>query len=179
MTQERKSEKKSLLAECTIPCIAGLYSIYYFITARDLIWEARIYSFLIILFVWIFSLVIILKNVWGARAEKGKDALPKMERSKSLKIDKNIVLAIFIAAVSLLYLISMPYLGFTLSTIVYVFIAIAIQNALKGIEGRIRVVKSIVYSILFGLASYAMFAYLLQIELAQGYIERFIQGGLQ
>jgi len=115
------SRKPSLGAELVIPLAALLFAIYYFFTIRNSPWTAQVGAFFIgtilIVLCLIFVVVTVLKIRSGS-ATAGFSVLLSREDYSSGR------LAVFV--LTLLYVVLIPYGGFTLTTFFFLWLCMAI-----------------------------------------------------
>ncbi len=163
---------KSSFGEFLILIGVLAYSVYYLFTVKDMVWEARIYSFLLAWVVFFLSAVIMIQSRRKWVSQNKRD----MKKTR-VRIGKNSVLSILLILTTFVYIFSLINVGFILSSIGFIFLTIVIQIiAKKSGFGPYNLLKAVVYSISFCAIAFFTFAYLFQMDLPRGYLENLILG---
>lgn len=108
---------KNKLFESVIPFLALLFSAYYFLTVMEAPWEAKIYSYVLIIGIMICSILIGVKTY---AVKKGTGALHVDERKETRKAGRRLPI---ILVSSIAFVISIYVLGYIPSAFLFIFIS--------------------------------------------------------
>jgi len=163
----QEKQNRNIWGEFLIPCIAIGYAIYYYITAKELVWTARIYSLCMSWGILFLGLIIILQNVVINRKCKAAEASEIKKQSDR----KYYILTFSLIILSFIYVFLMTKCGFLITTSLYVFLSIYLQNYIKRNEIKIKF-NEIGFSIIYAVAAYLIFIYIFRIDLPQELMQR-------
>ncbi|HMA13616.1 MAG: tripartite tricarboxylate transporter TctB family protein [Bacteroidota bacterium] len=162
-SEQKVGRRKGIGADLILPAMAVAYAIYYLYTVADFSWEARMSG--VFLAVAIFGLVAILVVRTFLQVRRGEATLALT--ALTTPRDKVILRLLFIGLTALSILL-MPWLGFTLSIILFNFAGMLMLGV------RNRKLLAIV-SVSAGAAGYALFILALDTRLPYGPIEWLLQ----
>ena len=145
---------KNKLFESVIPFLALSFSIYYFLTVMEAPWEAKIYSYVLILGIMICSVAIGVKTYTTRRKIVTSEADASKETKKA---DRNFPI---ILGLSIAFVVSIYVLGYILSAFLFIFIAPLLLGYRKKI---IFVTASAVVGFI-----YLLFVQILKMKLPMG-----------
>jgi len=163
----QKPPKQNVAGEFIIPVIGVLFTLYYISTIIDSPWTAQVNAFLVgSVLLFVTAIFFVRKGLALHRAEARfhvpLDALPK-----ALKTSQTAFIV-----VSLLYLVIVDILGFTLTTILFFWASMLILD-----RGKRPLVKGLI-AIIMAMIGYAVFIAMFETRLPKGIIEKLISGGL-
>jgi hypothetical protein len=167
MTEKPESEQKQKIVggDLVIPVAAVVFTIYYFISIIDAPWTAQVGA------VFIGSILILLcalflfkqfKSVFvgEARWAWGKLVLPGAYIPKRLAL----------LALTVIYIVALPWAGFTLTGFVYLYAAMLVLGG-----PRVKW-PALFVSLAFALGGYLLFVVAFQVRFPQGPFEYLMKG---
>lgn len=163
-SEQKVGRRKGIGADLILPAMAVAYAIYYLYTVADFSWEARMSG--VFLAVAIFGLVAILVVRTVLRVGRGEATLALT--ALTTPRDKVFLRLLFIGLAALSILL-MPWLGFTLTIILFNLAGMV----MLGVRNRKHLV---IISLAAGAAGYLLFIVALDTRLPYGPIEWLLQG---
>lgn len=158
-TDTKKENIKPKGDELILPILALVFAIYYLYTIKDLVWEAQINGLLI------GSILILLVLAFFFRT-----GLEVIRHQASLKTgdlfrwNKYQAARIGLFGLAVVYVLAIPYAGFTLTTFVFLVTAMLVL----GVRSP---VKLITISLILSLTGYYLFIVLLDTRFPPGPVE--------
>ncbi len=159
-----KSEKKSVGAELILPIAGLIFTLYYFSTVWDSTWEAQVNAFFVgSVLIGLTIIFLIRMTISLARGDSNLSFLPLFEPIRF--IPKRVILFIL----TLGYIIILEWVGFTISTFLFMFSAMFLLN-----DGRKRGFILFLSSAL-ALGGYLLFIVAFETRFPMGPFENFLK----
>ena len=170
MSLDKNKKHRYILGEFIIPFIALGYTLYYYITAKNLVWEARIYSLVVGWIILMLVMIVLFQNI----KNKEKQHINDEELSKKSNDIQYYTLSSTLIISTLLYIILLSQFGFLIPTVLYIYLTINIQNYFKR-KLIIKKLNAAAFSIIFAVSVYLIFIYIFRIDLPEEYFLSFLK----
>lgn len=161
----QKRERKAIGGELIIPLAALGFTVYYFITILDVPWSAQVSAF------FIGAILILLLTVYFIRtAVEIRRGEVSLRLGQILEPVSFIPKRIALAALTIGYIVIIRWGGFTLTTFVFLALAILLLN-----EGR-RKGLILILSAVFAIGGWLLFIFAFETRFPVGPFEQFMKG---
>ena len=169
MEDEDIKTPRNILPDCIIPALALGFAIYYLTTITEVPWISQA-SALIVSGLLVLSIIaFIVRSVW--RVRRGEEVLRWTDSLRLLFGQLEIRykrLAMLLLAIGFVWVID--YLGFTLSTLIFVFAGIVI------LSGPADWRRALIISLTCSVTGYVVFIYFFKTRFPFGPIENLLRG---
>ena len=159
-SEKQHEQSKQRGDELVLPILALLFAIYYLYTIKDLAWEAKINGLLIgsvlILLVFIFLVKIGIEVIRHESSLRFGDLL-RWGRVQARRIG--------LFSLAVLYVLVIPYAGYTLTTLLFLFLAMLVL----GVRSPVKLIG---VSLVLSLTGYYLFIALLDTRFPPGPVEK-------
>jgi len=157
------------MPDCIIPIIALIFTIYYLTTITDVPWISQASAMVVSGLLLLSILAFVLRSFW--RIQRGEETIRLQGVLQLLTGDRDIRLkrlALLILAIG--YVGFIENLGFTLSTLVFVFAGIVVLSSWSNWK------KALIISLSCSFLGYVIFIYLFKTRFPSGLIENLLKG---
>jgi len=158
-------DKRALGAELVIPVTALLFTIYYFITIIDAPWTAQASAFFIGTILIVLVLIFIITAFRAVARGEGDWSLRALFEPIPYIRPRAWLLALTIA-----YIVVIPFLGFTIVTFAFLVLAILLLNGARRIGLTLAIAATL------SLGGYLLFIVAFQSSFPEGPFEVLMQG---
>ena len=114
------SAGRSFDSELVIPVLAMAFAVYYVVSIWNLPWEAQMNGFFLSAAIWVLGLLFVVRVIRRSLAEHGRFGFETIIGSGPL-----VVRRLGLVGLTVGYVIVIPWLGFTLTTMVFLAAAMA------------------------------------------------------
>ena len=119
----QRAEPKSIGGELIIPVVALFFTLYYFYTIIDAPWTAQVAAFIVGTILIVLVVLILIKSVRSLSSGEGRLDFSNLINPKAY-VPKRLGLL----ALTITYIFIVPSLGFTITTFLFLSIAMLILN---------------------------------------------------
>ena len=161
-TEEQHEQPNRRGDELVLPTLALLFSIYYLYTIKDLAWEAKINGLLISSVLILLVLVFFIKI--GIEVTRHESSLRFGNLFAWGRVQAG---RIGMLGLAVLYVLVIPYAGYTLTTCVFLFLAMFIL----GVRSPVKLLG---ISVILSLTGYYLFIALLDTRFPPGPLEKLL-----
>ncbi len=149
MNSSDNNKKRALGGELVIPVCAIVFTLYYFITIIDSPWTAQVSAFFIGVILLLLSVMFIIRCVLQVRRGEADYSLSRLFSGADIRSGRLALLAVTIG-----YIIVIDYLGFTITTFLFLFLGMLVLNQWrnKGVIGVLSASMALGGYLLFILA---------------------------
>jgi Tripartite tricarboxylate transporter TctB family len=167
MSQDPRSgsERRAAGGELIIPIAAFIFTLYYFWTIIDSPWEAQVAAFFVGFI--LIALILIFLVKMGLQFSRGEARFDLRPLVTPLRINLK-RLALF--GLTLGYVLLIPYLGFTITTFLFLF------SAMVLLQQRKRLVLAASLALTLSLAGYLLFIVAFATRFPRGPFEELMRG---
>ena len=160
---------RNILPDCIIPALALLFTFYYLTTITEVPWISQASAIVVSCLLLLSIIAFVIRSIW--RIRNGHECI-RLEGSFRALIGR---LPVSLNRVALLglaiaYVWVIEYLGFTLTTFIFVFSGIVVLSSLQNWK------KAMAISLSCSVIGYFVFIYLFQTRFPTGPIEEFLKG---
>lgn len=164
-SEASQPRKRALGAELVIPVAALAFTIYYFYTILDAPWTAQASAFFIGTILIVLSLVFIaLTFRWVAKGEGDWSFHTLFEPHDYVK------LRVGLFALTVGYIVVIPFLGFTITTFLFLLMAMLLLN--RGRRAKLALLLSTILSV----GGYLLFVVAFDTNFPEGPFENLMNG---
>lgn len=146
-----------------IPALALAFTLYYFWSIFDAPWTAKVSTYFIGSILILLAVAVIGKTLYAARRSDSGLSMAALATPRALLPRRLGLLALTIG-----YIVTLRWGGFTLTTLVFLFLAMWLLGGSK----RMALLLASIYA----LSGYVLFIVLFQTRFPQGPFERLLQG---
>jgi len=164
---QQEPPKKNVAGELIIPTISVLFTFYYISTIVDSPWTAQVNAFLVGSVLLFVAAIFFVQKGLELRRRNAQFHIDFGAIPKAVKTPQTAFIV-----VSLLYLVFVDILGFTLTTIIFFWVSMIILD-----HGKRPLMKAFIATIM-ALIGYAVFIAMFETRLPKGIIEQLIAGGV-
>jgi len=164
---QQEPPKKNVAGEFIIPAISVLFTLYYISTIVDSPWTAQVNAFLVGSVLLFVAAIFFVQKGLALRRHNAQFHIDFSAIPKAVKTPQTAFIV-----VSLLYLVFVDFLGFTLTTIIFFWVSMMILD-----RGKRPFMKAFIATIM-ALIGYAVFIAMFETRLPNGIIEQLIVGGV-
>ncbi len=161
------AERKSIGSELIIPVAALFFTLYYFYTIWNAPWTAQVAAFIVGSILILLVVLILIKSVRALSTGEGAFDFSNLIRPKAYVPKRLSLLALTIA-----YIFIVPSLGFTITTFLFLSIAMLILSDWR----KKRFIISL--SAILSLGGYLLFIVAFKTRFPAGPFETFMKGFL-
>ncbi len=174
------SAPRNVLPELIIPALALVFAIYYLTTITEVPWiaqaSAMLVSFLLLLSIIAFAI----RTIYRIRT--GSEYLGLSDSFTALRVNgvANVKRAVLFA-LTVLYILLLPLLGFSLATFLLIFIGIIILSHKQSLfsVSIAEVLRAFFIALVCTVVGYVAFIHLFKTRFPFGPVENLIKGWLQ
>ncbi|MEK9710344.1 MAG: tripartite tricarboxylate transporter TctB family protein, partial [Alphaproteobacteria bacterium] len=159
--------KKNVAGEFIIPALSVVFTLYYVSTIVDSPWTAQVNAFLVGSVLLFVAAIFFIRKALALLRHEAQFQIDFSAIPRAIKTPQTAFIV-----VSLLYLVFVDILGFTLTTIIFFWVSMTILDSGK------RPVTKAVISIIMALIGYVVFIAMFETRLPKGIIEQLIGGGV-
>lgn len=165
---------KNVLPELIIPALALVFAIYYLTTITEVPWiaqaSAMLVSALLLLSIMAFAVRTVFRIKAGREYLGFSDALGDLRKNSGVNTKRAILFVL-----TVLYVLLMPWLGFSLATFLLIFCGIIVLS-----NGKMAsVVRAFLVALMCTVVGYISFIHIFKTRFPFGPIENLIKGWLQ
>ena len=166
-TGQSDQAKKNVAGEFIIPVLSVVFTLYYVSTIVDSPWTAQVNAFLVGSVLLFVSALFFIQKVLALLRHEAQFHIDFSSIPKAIKTPQTTFIV-----VSLLYLVFVDILGFTLTTIIFFWFSMTILD-----NGKRPFMKALI-SIIMALIGYVVFIAMFETRLPKGIIEQLIGGSV-
>jgi hypothetical protein len=161
--QEKHHYRKGVGADLILPLMAAAYAAYYVYTVREFPWEAQVNGTFIALVIWLLVVIMLVRT--AVRLRRGEVTLRAtgITKPKAKLVERGLFVA-----VTALDIVLMPWLGFTLTVMLFLLSSMW----LLGVRG---VKPLVIIPLAAGSVGYVFFIVALNTRLPKGPVEWLLQ----
>lgn len=165
MNDNNPQKPKNVLADLIIPVLALIFAVYYLTTITEVPWISQASAITVSALLALAIAAFFIRTAYRIKRKRETIAFEKTTTDKTVTVKRIMLLGLTIAYV---YLIE-P-LGFTLTTICFLFLGIVLLSSLANWKNAALI------SLISALIGYVVFIYFFQTRFPQGVIELYIEG---
>ena len=159
--------KKNVAGEFIIPVLSVIFTLYYVLTIVDSPWTAQVNAFLVGSVLLFVAIIFFIRKTLALLRHEVQFHIEFSAFSQAIKTPQTAFIV-----VSLLYLVFVDILGFTLTTIIFFWVSMTMLD-----NGKRPVMKAVI-SIIMALIGYVVFIAMFETRLPKGIIEHLISGNV-
>jgi len=161
----QKIETRSIGSELIIPVMAFCFTIYYFVTIIDAPWTAQVAAFIVGAILIFLVVTFVVRSINSAVTEGEFLDFTNLVRPKPLLAKRIIVLGLTLA-----FILIVPHLGFTLTTFLFLSLAMMVLNEFR--KKKFIILLSAALSV----GGYLLFIVAFETRFPAGPFELFMKG---
>lgn len=171
MTTEPKPghEKKHAGGELIIPVVALLFTVYYLTTIWNSPWEAQVAAFLVASVLLALIVIYLIRTALELKAGKVSLAIGALIEPRWILPKRLAVIALTVA-----YLVAIDYLGFTLTSFLFLFVMMSVLGDALLEPRRFATFAGV--SAVLSLGGYFLFVVAFDTRFPNGLFEQFMSG---
>lgn len=171
MQPEPDQRPRNILADCLIPVIALVFTLYYLTTITEVPWISQASAIVVSSLLLLSILAFVIRSVW--RIRQNQETL-RIEGTILVLLGEKplIVKRIALLILAIAYVWFIDGLGFSLTTFVFIFTGIILLSSRNNWKNALKV------SLSCTIIGYFVFIYLFKTRFPFGFIEHWLKGVL-
>ncbi|HUV21527.1 MAG TPA: tripartite tricarboxylate transporter TctB family protein [Gammaproteobacteria bacterium] len=169
MKKGKQASARNVLPDCIIPAVALVFAIYYLTTITEVPWISQASAIFVSCLLLLSIIAFVIRTVWRIRQRREtlrlQGSFQDLFGTMPTSARRIALLALVIA-----YVLVIETLGFSLTTFVFVFVAIVLLSSLANWK------KSLVIALSCSIIGYIVFIYFFKTRFPTGPIEDWLKG---